>query len=582
MCLKFLLEERNRFMHTPGHKPVLVIYFAISLSLLTSGCTGQIPGSFRFLQQDQTFQTSQDVNTKIDLLWVVDNSSSMDVHQKKLRDGFLSFTTKYLKPTWDIRVAVITTDTYLANSAFSNYYGSQIPNTNGYTSSYLSGLPWLADFRNPTSDPSLVNTSTGTFSHGIKYGDLNPLWGPLYALLQPGIHDGPITAFCFEGMPYFLKGVTLCNLRDTPNLYSGPSKCINPDTSAGESSLSQCINTVQNDTVRSGKAIISTVPPLGVAGDSAWINQLRNDFIINASVGSSGSGSERGLSSVLQLISDNEKTSHSFFRPNSLRGIIFLTDEDDQSLEIPSLVSNDYNPHVGYKCDQTSLLANNGNSTLVHGTNGLCCNGNGNSCKYGSLGISCPTKTVDGFSYKLGICADSTQLIPVSNIKQELDQFFTTLDSNGTSDPNYFIVTITPTSGASIQAIQSSRNSIDAVVGTLRVHEADRGDRYIQLGDLVGGGSLTLDINSSDYSPVLDSIGREIVQKKSKFTLSRAPTSKEEMIVKILHQNGTSDIVPSHLYTISGKILTFIDEDFVLSLTLNDKVSINYQPQTAY
>ncbi|MEO5969946.1 MAG: hypothetical protein ABIQ95_08460, partial [Bdellovibrionia bacterium] len=78
---------------------------AISTLFLTA-CTGQLNGSFRFLQQTQNFNSRQDVNTKIDLLWVIDNSSSMDVSQQKIRNGFNAFAAKYLLPTWDIRTAV--------------------------------------------------------------------------------------------------------------------------------------------------------------------------------------------------------------------------------------------------------------------------------------------------------------------------------------------------------------------------------------------------------------------------------------------------------------------------------------------
>lgn len=553
------------------------------LIILNSGCTGQIPGAFRFLQQQQNFSATQGVNTKIDLLWVVDNSSSMDVHQQKLRSGFQSFAAKYLQPTWDIRVAVITTDTYLANSAYLNYLNTTIAGSVGYVSSYLSGLSWLSSYINPSWDLTLVNTTTGALNHGITYGDLNPLWGPSYSLLEAGIHDGPIPAFCFEAMPYFLNGVTLCHIRDNYSAYSGPDLCVNPDLGLGQTSYSQCVNTIQNNTVRSGRAIIETVPPAGVLADGAWTAKLVRDFIINASVGSSGSGSERGLSSVMQLLVDNEVTTNSFFRPDSLRGIIFLSDEDDQSIQIPSSVPAGFSPDWGYKCDVASLLANNGNSALVNGSGGLCCSNASNHCKYGSIGTTCPTKTVDGFTYKMGICVDPTELIPISTVKTTLDEFFTNLDSSeSTGNPNYFIVAITPTSGTSVQSIQSSRVSIDTAVGTLKTVEADRGDRYIALGDRVGNGSLALDIGASDYSPVLDAIGQEIVQKKSTFTLARAPTNVEEMIVTIIHADHTSLVVPSSEFTISGKNLKFTNADFVLSLVSTDQVSINYQPKTAY
>ncbi len=558
--------------------PILII-----LTLIFSKCTGQIPGSFRFLQQDQTFSSAQSVNTKIDLLWVVDNSSSMDVHQQKLRNGFHNFTTKYLLPTWDIQVAVITTDTYLANPAYSGYLSKQILGSVGYTSSYLSSLSWLSSYRNPVWDSTLVDDSTGTFDFGLTYGDLNPLWGPDYALLKPGIHDGPITALCSEVLPYFLKGVTQCNIRDNYAIYSGSANCVNPNVGSGQSSLSQCINTVENDTVRSGRAIISTIPPAGVAGDAAWITKLSNDFMVNAAVGSSGSGSERGLSSLLQFLSDNETNpSTTFFRPGSLRGIVFLSDEDDQSLVIPSSLPAGFSPDWGYMCDQATLLANNGASALVNGANGLCCNVPANNCRFGSLGTSCSSKTVDTYTYTLGVCVDQTKLIPVATVKQQLDTFFQTLDQSSTGSSSYFTAVITPTTGASVQAIQNSRVAIDNTVGTVKINEADRGDRYLQLGQLVGNGSLTLDIGVSDYSPVLDAIGLNIIQKISTFTLARTPTSTEEMIVTIIHQDGSTTVVPSSDFAISGNSLVITNQAFVLSLLSTDKVSINYQPTTGY
>lgn len=559
--------------------PLAISLFVLAPLLSQLGCTGQLPGSFRFLQQEQTFKTSQDVNTKIDLLWVVDNSSSMDVHQQKLRNGFQAFATKYLQPTWDIRVAVITTDTYLANPAFSTYLNTYWPTaTPGIVSSYLSKLSWLSSYKNPSWNPTLVNTKNGSLTNGIKYGEFNPLWGPYYALLKAGIHDGPITAFCMEAMPYFLLGVTQCSIRDNPSNGTGPDGCIAPDTASGQSSLSQCVNTIQNDTVRSGKAIIETVPPAGTLPDSAWTTQLGKDFMVNSSVGSSGAGSERGLASLLQMVADNEPTSTAFFRKGSLRGIIFLTDEDDQSLEIPSTIPAGYSPDEGYACNLSSLLANNGNSKKINGSGGYCCS---SGCKYGSLGTTCDSKTVDGYTYTLDLCAKKDQLISVSSVKSKLDSFFLSLDGSSATDPNYFIATITPATGDSIKTIQSSRKT-EAVTGTIKSVEADRGDRYIELGNQVGGGSLVLDISSSDYGPVLDAIGKAIVAKKSSFTLDRAPTGQEDMIITIIHQDGTTYVVPNTQYTISGKVVTFTDQAFVLSLALTDKVSINYQPKTAY
>ncbi|MBI2712462.1 MAG: hypothetical protein HYX41_06365 [Bdellovibrio sp.] len=166
----------------------LSLLLVLAMCPFMLSCTGQIPGSFRYLQQVEAFSNSQKVNTKIDLLWVVDNSSSMDVSQQKLRAGFQSFANKYLKPTWDIRIAVITTDTYISNSAYANYRQSTIPGSIGYISSYISSR--LATFVNPTWNTNLVNLTTGAFDNGLKYNELTPSWTTSYSRLLAGFHDG--------------------------------------------------------------------------------------------------------------------------------------------------------------------------------------------------------------------------------------------------------------------------------------------------------------------------------------------------------------------------------------------------------
>lgn len=550
--------------------PAALVLCAFSLS----ACTGQIPGSFRYIQQTESFNNEQSVNTKIDLLWVVDNSSSMDVSQQKLRAGFQSFANKYMKPTWDIRVAVITTDTYIANPAYATYLSTVVPGSVGYISTYISGR--LGTFVNPSWDTSLINLATGAMGHGVRYNDLAPLWGSSYAQLLAGFHDGPITSFCFEGMPYFFSGVTQCSIRDVHGVNVGTSHCLNPGV--GESSLSQCVNTVQNDTVRSGKPIISTMPPSGTPGNSAWVDQLVKDFMVNVSAGSSGLGSERGISSVLQMLTDNEGTASAFFRQNSLRGIIFVSDEDDQSIVIPSSPPVGFKPFTGYGCDQASLITLNG-ASAVTGNNGICCSDPAKNCSFGSAALSCAPKTVDGYTYTLGICVDPTQLLPIATAKQTLDQFFLDLDGASATTPNYFITAITPTSAAGIQSLQTARYSSDTTVGTHKVTEVNRGDRYIALGQLVSSDSLALDISSSDYSPILDAIGQQIIAKKSTFTVTRAPTGQEDMVVSIQHVDGSVTAVPNTYFYVSGDKIIFTNQDFVLSLQSTDTIIINYQPK---
>jgi hypothetical protein len=547
--------------------------FGVSLvagAIGVSGCTGQIPNSFRLAQQSQNFGAQLQINTKIDLLWVVDNSASMDTVQDKLRNGLTGFASKYMQPTWDIRVAVITTDTYLANSAFTTYFNSVAFNTNGYQSPYLSSRTVAFN------DATFVNGS-GTFVRDTKNKDIYPKAASAnYAKLIAGIHDGPIAAFCSEAMPYFLNGETNCAVRDKAGTtaYNGTSHCLSP--SGAETAITQCVNTTQNDTVHSGKAIISTMPASTLTGAAltAWTQQLAKDFIVNATTGAAGGGSERGLQSVIQFMTDNEVAGSptQFFRANSARGIIFVTDEDDQSMTLDAANSTSVGPYAHYMCDQAALTALNGAGAIST----YCCSGGG--CTYGAEGTSCSSKTVDGYTYTIGLCPNPTKLMSVSSVKTQYDNFFLSLDGAGATDPNYFIAVITPLTGATIQALHTARVADDTAAGQIKNKASDRGDRYMALADLVPG-SVKLDLGASDYSPLLDQIGAAIILKKSTFPLSRIPTGQEDMIVTLVHADGSSTIIPASKYTISGSNIVISDQALVLSFAATDTINVNYQPK---
>ena len=568
---------------------------ATFLPLLLASCTEQLPGSFRLAQQTQTFSSQQEVNTKIDLLWVVDNSASMDVSQEKLRKGFQSFAEKYMQPTWDIRVAVITTDTYLANTTFQGWIEKVIPGTTGWQSSYIGSKS--VPFSNPdwsrwpsglsVRNPALYNVSNGRFDAGIRYGELIPAWGPNWGKLLAGLHDGPTPALCNELLPHFLNGFSSCPVRDEAPAESqrrGVERCLEPDTGIGENGTSQCVNTLQNDTVRSGRPIIETVPSDGTLADTTWKTNLLRDFRINVSTGTAGQGSERGLGSVLQLLADNESGETPFFRKGSLRGLIFVSDEDDQTLVLPDSVDGAFSPRTGYKCDESSLLSLNGGSPVINGNGGICCSDPSKGCAYGSAGTTCSPKTVDGFTYTLSVCADETQLKPVSDIKSEIDTFFRGLDeaTDESASPNWFTAAIVPLTGASIQSLQDARTQDDVAAGSIHTFAVDRGDRYLELASLAGEGSLGLDIAEEDYAPVLEAIGRSIIEKKSTFTLDRAPTAEEDMIVKVIHEDGSESEIAASDYEIREKSIVITREDLVLGLSKGDQISVNYQPKTLF
>jgi hypothetical protein len=303
--------------------------------------------------------------------------------------------------------------------------------------------------------------------------------------------------------------------------------------------------------------------------------------MINVTTGSAGQGSERGLGSLLQLINDNENTDTAFFRANSLRGIIIVADEDDQTMTIPSSAPSGFKPQSYYACDQASLLALNPTATnRITGNNGFCCTDPAKNCTYGADGTACAAKTVEGHTYTPSVCPREDKLITITDIKTQLDTFFAELGPDAA--PNYFVTSIVPLSAAAIQSMQTERNLNDAAVGAIKTVAVDRGDRYIQLSELVGNGSLTMNIAEEDYSPILDAIGRSIVERKSTFTLTRAPTSVEDMIVKVIHANGTETVITADKFVINGKSLVITDTDFILSLAATDRMVINYQPKTVF
>jgi hypothetical protein len=537
--MKTIINNLRNKMNDHHKRPLTLL---VSLGLML-GCTEQIPGAFRFVQQEELFGVSQQVNTKVDLLFVVDNSASMEATQQKLREGFSSFASQYLKTTWDIRIAVITTDTYLAHPVFTDYLGREI---------------------------------SAVHFPGVTFNDLVPVWGPNFARLLPDYHDGPIPGLCDEDlMPYFYRGNTECSLREA-GVKTGVDGCLGVGLGAGETTMNQCVNTTNNNTVRSGRAILSTKPE-GGANPTVWINQLKNDFMINVTTGSVGHGSERGFSSVLQLLEDNEETETAFFRKDSLRGIIFVSDEDDQSMTYPANPAADFTPNKQYACDYAGLNALNGGSN-----GGYCCAGG--ACIYGDAGTTCPSVTVDGHTYTPSVCPDTSKLIPVADVKSEFDEFFKELDQlSDTQDVNsYFIVSIVPTTGASISDLQTIRDQNDSDASILRTVSVEYGARYIELANSVGNGSLNLDISSNNYAAILEEIGNTILTKKGRFHLQRRPTSQEEMHVLIVKINGTVEAIPAAKYTINEYDIQINDLDVVLSLEDTDRILINYQPKGAF
>jgi len=91
-----------------------------AFTALASGCGSSSP-SFSLLPASQSFQQTQGVfNNKLDILWVVDNSGSMQPFQQNVANNFSSFISSFQSKGYDFHIGITTTDAYRAGTAFQN------------------------------------------------------------------------------------------------------------------------------------------------------------------------------------------------------------------------------------------------------------------------------------------------------------------------------------------------------------------------------------------------------------------------------------------------------------------------------
>lgn len=88
------------------------------IAALLTAC-GKDKPSFSLLAEQNVF-TQGTVNNKLDILWVVDNSGSMQPYQQNLTSNFSSFISNFQNKGFDFHIGVTTTATYLANPLQQN------------------------------------------------------------------------------------------------------------------------------------------------------------------------------------------------------------------------------------------------------------------------------------------------------------------------------------------------------------------------------------------------------------------------------------------------------------------------------
>jgi hypothetical protein len=149
-----------------------VVALTATLAITMTACEKN-NRSFSLLSQSQSFQQSASTFTqkKVDILWVVDNSGSMQTSQANLATSFSSFINQFQTLGIDYHMAVTTTSAYMAGSYFNNAQNSYMPNNakfmDGSTDSY--GLGHTGIFvMNPQ------NTTAAIFQKNIMVGIPNP------------------------------------------------------------------------------------------------------------------------------------------------------------------------------------------------------------------------------------------------------------------------------------------------------------------------------------------------------------------------------------------------------------------------
>lgn len=283
---------------------------------------------------------------------------------------------------------------------------------------------------------------------------------------------------------------------------------------------------------RSGKPILSNIPEAGFLGTHEnWIEQLNKDFSTNVRVNlvnkagellNVGSSDERGMQSLWNFIERNEQGENPFFRKNSIRGIIFITDEVDSST-FPGV------PHGDVDSDKV---------------------------------ISYNTKYM----------------------KVYLDYFFSRLDKSSTNPGNYFITAITaqkPPKGIDCahkeQLIAKERSFCNANKAYLKLVDRMKSDDT----NPYGKESSVEDIDLANYDGILakvgDSIEKSVIVKRQvqKIKLKNIPIDTNSISIQVYTDEDIKRI-PNEKIKIIGNEIS-ISSDAYENLGNVEKVTITYK-----
>lgn len=302
---------------------------------------------------------------------------------------------------------------------------------------------------------------------------------------------------------------------------------------------------------------------------------LVSNFQSRVLVGTQGIYEEHGFDSVSEFLADNEKGSslNKLFRKGSQRIIIFLSDEDDQSV----------GERVGP--EPRKLLYSGSYYTGKDAAKAA-------KILPAQFSINCPGTPNDGKSpitaaTAMTLCVDPSTLQPVAEFKSKLDAFFRDLDGSPAASPNYMVTAIVAKDDSTIETLRRNTKEKNPETG-LTVITNEKGNRYLDLVSEVANGSFAMDIGADDYSPILKKIGLEIEQRSFKketrpqttFTLERAPDVRERLVVTVETADGRSVVLSASQFHLASNKLVITDKNLIAVLQPGDRISVQYQPST--
>lgn len=105
-------KMKNNYLNTTNLTRFMCLtFFAYNLLACNKGAD-----SFSLLPASSNFKASSSfTQKKIDILWVIDNSGSMQTSQANLAANFNSFINNFSTKGYDFHMGVVTTDSYFAN-----------------------------------------------------------------------------------------------------------------------------------------------------------------------------------------------------------------------------------------------------------------------------------------------------------------------------------------------------------------------------------------------------------------------------------------------------------------------------------